>query len=313
MTNERQFQLPLGNDSNQPGSQSSDGRPSWTHYRVQPGDNSVLVRDGFDATLADALSIDGARPRTSKLDEGVLAVLRGINFNPGAAPEDMVSIRIYATPDRIVTVSPRVVRAIDDLHQAFGAGRAKQTTGQVFAHLADGLVDRTAPAIDDLDEAIEDVQERILSGQIDDLARPLGLARRTIAMLRRHLGPQRDAIQKLLRDPPDLLGEQDIASLRECADRTTGFVEDLDALRERAMVLQDELNHHAATIMNRNTYLMGVVAAIFLPLGLLTGLLGINVGGIPGTENPWAFWSVVAGMAVLAIAEVWWLRRMKVL
>lgn len=313
MTNERQFRLPLGKDSEPSGSHAAGDRPSWTHYRVQPGDNSALVRDGFDPTLADALSIDGARPRTSKLDEGVLAVLRGINFNPGAAPEDMVSIRIYATPDRIVTVSPRTVRAIDELQQAFDAGRGKHTTGQVFAHLADGLVDRTAPAIDDLDEAIEDVQERILSGETEGLQRPLGLARRTIAMLRRHLGPQRDAIKKLLRDPPALLDEQDIASLRECADRATGFVEDLDALRERAMVLQDELNHLAATIMNRNTYLMGVVAAIFLPLSLLTGILGINVGGIPGTENPWAFWTVVAGMVVLAIVEVWWLRRRKVL
>ena len=63
--------------------------------------------------------------------------------------------------------------------------------------------------------------------------------------------------------------------------------------------------------MNKAMYTLSIVAAIFLPLGLLTGLLGINVGGIPGTENRWAFTLVTIGLIVAAVALVAWFRKIK--
>jgi len=89
--------------------------------------------------------------------------------------------------------------------------------------------------------------------------------------------------------------------LREVADRVTRMTEDIDAVRERAMVLQDQLTDQRAEEMNRNMMVLSVVAAIFLPLGFLTGLFGINVGGMPGVESPVAFWFVVAACGVIGI------------
>jgi zinc transporter len=61
--------------------------------------------------------------------------------------------------------------------------------------------------------------------------------------------------------------------------------------------------------MNRNMYVLAIVAGVFLPLGLLTGLLGINVGGIPGADTPWAFAAVAVGLGVLGAIELWVLKR----
>ena len=76
--------------------------------------------------------------------------------------------------------------------------------------------------------------------------------------------------------------------IREIAERTSRFVEDIDAAKDRAAITQEELNSRLSEQMNKAMYVLSIVAAIFLPLGLLTGLLGINVGGIPGAENKWA-------------------------
>ena len=67
------------------------------------------------------------------------------------------------------------------------------------------------------------------------------------------------------------------------------YVEDLDAARERAAVTQEELASRLSDRMNRTLYLLTIMAIVLLPPSLLTGLLGINVGGMPGVENPWAF------------------------
>ena len=99
--------------------------------------------------------------------------------------------------------------------------------------------------------------------------------------------------------------------LRECADRVPHDVEDLDALRDRAAVTNDELSTRLAELMNRRMYLLSLVAAVFLPLGLLTGLRGINVGGLPGGQNEWGFWIVSALLVILGFVTVWFLRAQR--
>jgi zinc transporter len=99
--------------------------------------------------------------------------------------------------------------------------------------------------------------------------------------------------------------------LREVAERTARFVEDIDSARERAAVTQEELNNRLSEQMNKAMYLLSIVAAIFLPLGLLTGLLGINVGGIPGSESKWAFSLVTILLVCLAAFLVAWFKKIK--
>ena len=88
-------------------------------------------------------------------------------------------------------------------------------------------------------------------------------------------------------------------------------LEDLDAIRERAAVTQEELQSRLAEQQNIRMYVLSIVAAIFLPLGFLTGLLGINVGGIPGSDNPSAFVIFVLILASLLALQVLYFRKKK--
>jgi zinc transporter len=126
--------------------------------------------------------------------------------------------------------------------------------------------------------------------------------------LRRYIAPQRDALNSLIAAPTPILGDADRMRLRESADRVTRYVEDLDLMRERAAVTTDELSARQAEGLNRRMYLLALVAAVFLPLGLLTGLLGANVGGIPGQGNEWGFWIVAVLLVILGAVMLWMLR-----
>jgi len=99
--------------------------------------------------------------------------------------------------------------------------------------------------------------------------------------------------------------------LSEIADRITRYVEDLDSARERAAMIQDELSTRLDEKMNRNMYVLSVIAGIFLPLSLITGLLGINGAGIPGEKWPWAFTVVIVGLIFAGVIEYLLFRRVK--
>ncbi|MHC5063676.1 MAG: CorA family divalent cation transporter [Planctomycetota bacterium] len=286
----------------------------WRHYRLETGADRVPIlmqHEDIDESLAHALMIENARPRATPLGKGILVILRGVNFNPGSDPEDMVSLRLWVQPDRILSLCPRRVFAVETVNQELAAGRGPKSATQTLVALTTALIERMADIIDDLVEKVEDLQTQLLQEPPSDLPHQLSELRCSTALMRRHLAPQRDALLRLYREPVNFLQEKDITLLREVADRNMRYVEDLDSVRERAAYLQDELHHHAATALNRNTYLLSIVAAVFLPLGLLTGLLGINVGGMPGEDDSTAFWIVSAGLLILALLELWLLKKLK--
>lgn len=285
----------------------------WVHLdRIGSGSVRWLHEDsGLDPLMRDALLTEEVRPRELTVDNALLVILRGVNLNPGADPEDMVGIRIWLEPDRIVSLRHRRLMAVNDLRASIAAGHGPRSPGQFLAMLSAGLIARVGPVIDELVDRADRLEDVVLTAESSELRGDLANLRREAIALRRYLAPQREVMVRLSLCQAPWLQPEDRASLREVSDRTLRSVEDLDAARDRAAVLQDELNTRLSDQMNRTMYVLTVVATVLLPPSLITGLLGINVGGLPGADNSWSFWAVILLLVFLAIVEVAILRRFK--
>ena len=134
--------------------------------------------------------------------------------------------------------------------------------------------------------------------------------RREIIGLRRYIAPQREATAALAIENIDWMPPLERQQVREAADRLTRYIEDIDMARERAAVVQDEISSNLSEQMNKNMCVLSIVAGIFLPLTLITGLLGINVAGIPLDNWPGAFALVTGLLVVVGVAELYLLRKM---
>ena len=275
----------------------------WVHinYFEANAQQWLSTESKLPATVVENLLVEETRPRSLVHENGLLVLLRGVNTNPGANPEDMVSIRVWLQHDLIVTSRHRRLLSVNDIRKDIDAGQAPTSCGDFLVRLIDRLADRIGTVVDDLDEAIEAVELRTNSSDAETFRRRLSELRRETARIRRYLAPQRDALDRLYRQPTDLLSAAEAAAMREHSDRITRYLEDLDLIRERALVVQEDYLSQLANEQNRRMYVLSVVAAVFLPLSFLTGLLGMNVGGIPGTEDPYAFLESIAGMVVLGI------------
>jgi zinc transporter len=118
----------------------------------------------------------------------------------------------------------------------------------------------------------------------------------------------REALEGLARQTNDRLDPSVVFTIRDQSDRITRAVEDLDLVRERTSVLQEELLNRLAQQQNDRLYLFSIVAAVFLPISFITGLFGMNTAGLPGSEDPLAFWIVVLGMASITVGTLVYLR-----
>ncbi|WP_226702161.1 zinc transporter ZntB [Microbulbifer elongatus] len=263
----------------------------WVHMDYTDGDVRRWVSGGagLEPLVAQALLTEETRPRSTSMEDGLLIALRGVNLNPESQPEDMVSIRLWAEESRVISTRKRQLLSVSDLCQQLDAGRGPRTTAGLVVELADLLVWRMSDTVDTFEDTIDELEDRVVAGASGSLRLDLAVLRKQTITLRRYLSPQREALARLMVEKLDWIGEPDRLQLREVSDRLLRHIEDIDAVRERAAVTQEELMSRISEQLNSRMYVLSIIAAIFLPLGFLTGLLGINVGGIPGSENPWAF------------------------
>lgn len=270
----------------------------WLHERTDVPD-----------AVADAMTAEQTRPRCVWHDPARVLILRGVNLTEGAEPEDMLSVRFLILPGLIATLHVGSVKSLADVAAMLGTAEAPSHTGELVLALAERLAERAEPYIDAMLEELDTLEDEI--GRRRDFGDRCAALRRRASILRRYFGPQREALAELaaVRDPWMTDDVRDNAS--ELVSRVARFVEDLDATRERASIVADRLAAADAHRMNRIMYTLSLVAGVFLPISFVTGLLGMNVGGIPGIERSNGFLVVCSLLAVVVIIEVWLFRRLR--
>jgi zinc transporter len=282
----------------------------WLHLDLNDATARTWIEreSGLEEVARDALLAEETRPRAVPVGEGLVVTLRGVNLNPGADPEDMVAIRAWFEAGRVISARHRRLLCVEDLVTATEAGKGPKTSGGLLAELADRLVQRMEHVIERAEDSAAELEENVLGEESRDIRTELAALRRQSISLRRYLAPQREALGRLQLEEAPWITDADRVQLHEVNDALVRHIECMDAVRERATVTQDELASRLSDQLNRRMYVLSIVAAIFLPLGFLTGLLGINVAGIPGAEYPKAFMVFTVGLFALVLFLVWLFR-----
>lgn len=275
----------------------------WAHLDYSAPGVREWLRDGpgLDEVLIDALCAKATRPRASSRGDGLLVNLRAINPARKLDPDEMIAFRLWLDQRCAVSLRHRELQVPSEVRDDLKNGRGPSGAGELLVELCARIFDPLSDLVVSIDDEADAIEDQVLSQQGRELRAQISDLRRRAIGLRRFLAPQRDAMGHLDAVPVDWLADRDRLMLRELGDRLLRFVEELDSVRDRAAVTQEELSARLAESMNRTMYVLSIVTAIFLPLGLLTGLLGINVGGMPGVESERAFTYVCVLLGVMAL------------
>lgn len=287
---------------------------AWVHLDAAHPDTRGWLEENvsyLDSFILNALLANETRPRLTEIKDGILVILRGVNLNENAEAEDMISIRLWIDEHRIISTRLRKLKAVQDMRENLENGKGPKNSGDFITTLSARLLERMEPVIRELDDRTDQVEEDIIEKPDAAFRHEIINIRKMAIMLRRYIAPQKDLLSKLYTSKIRWLDVPHQRTVHESLDRVTRYIEDLDAIRERASIVKDELANIMADRMNKNMYVLSIIAAIFLPLGFLTGLLGINVGGMPGADNSAAFWIVCALCIGVGIGLVGLFKRLK--
>ena len=261
------------------------------------------------AIVAETLTDADPRPGIQLVDSDALLIARGINVNDGAEAADMVSLRAWIGTTRVITMRRRPMRTLRTIAADLLEGRGPRGIGDFVVTMIDRILAPVMALVTELDDQVGVGEEDLLDDRTaTGLRGRLSTIRRRAISLRRFIGPQRDAFDVIANAAVPWLTDGHRAELGLAATRLTRTVEELDALRDRAAVCVEELASRANDLANKRLYLLSIMTALFLPLGFVCGLLGVNVGGVPFMDEPAAFW-VLCGLFASAVGLQLWLFR----
>ncbi|MBC9250636.1 CmaX protein [Pseudomonas alcaligenes] len=295
--------------------QLGEGESLWLHWdRSHPLSQRWLrEHSGIGEFACDLLLEENTRPRLLPLPaDELLLFLRGVNLNPGAEPEDMVSVRIFADPRRVVSLRLRPLRATEELIAQLEKGCGPKNAAELILQLAHHLADRIDALIEGLGGLLDEQEEGLDSNErfLPDHGLMLHVRLRA-ANLRRFLAPQREIYGQLARNGSTWFTRDDGDYWNELSNRLIRYLEELELLRERVGLVLEAEHRRMSEKMNRTLYLLGIVTGFFMPMSFITGLLGINVGGMPGAENGHGFVVACAFLAAVAGFQWWLFRRLR--
>lgn len=287
----------------------------WIHVDdVDSPDRSMLGNGDIPEVAANALVATETRPRCERIEHGAIVNLRGPAAEGVDIGDRLVSIRMWVRRGKVNSLTRRPLAATDTVLGQMKAGTVLDP-GDLVAAFAREISRELDPQVAELGDLLDDCESDLESRNMYHLRGAIARIRAEAIAYRRFVAPNRDALAQLAQLDFDWLAEDDRLHIREAADRFARMAEELEAVRERAALLHEQLTDLRAEEIDQRSLLISIVAFIFLPLTFITGLLGMNVKGIPYADEPWAFAGVCAlcvaiGVLVLAwFARRHWLRR----
>lgn len=287
-------------------------KPGWLHLNYTQKETSEWLENTplLPDAVRDALAGDSTRPRVSRMGEGTLITLRCVNESSDERPDQLVAMRIYIDERLIVSTRQRKVLALDDVIHDLNERTGPTDTGDWLVDVCDALTDHASDFIEELHDQIIELEDNLLDQSFPS-GGELALLRRQLIVMRRYMAPQRDVYSRLATVRMPWMNDDQRRRMQDISDRLGRGLDEIDSCIARTAVMTDEIAHIMQESLSRRTYTMSLMAMVFLPSTFLTGLFGVNLGGIPGGEWQLGFALFCILLVVLIGGVAWWLHRSK--
>jgi zinc transporter len=289
----------------------AEGDLVWVHLSTNDREAQDWLGEkaGLADYLVDALTAAETRPRCEAVGPGAFLNLRGLIAEKVVLPDTLASVRLWAIGNRVFSVMRKPLTALDAVIAAVEAGEVGDP-GDLIAEFAGAITEELDPEVADLGDDLDDCESGLDASRVFELRRTVTHVRAQAIRYRRFLAPQRAALEKLAALPLDWLHDDDRLHLSAAADRAARMAEELESIRERSALMHETLTDLRAEQIDSRALLISIVALIFLPITFITGLYGMNVKGLPYSQEPWAFDAIFGVCAAIAAGVViYFLRR----
>lgn len=284
----------------------------WLHFNLSHAgcEKWMLANLGLSEYYFEALHEGARSTRIEYVDGALIAVVNDVLYDFAFDASDISTLWLSVDSRLVVSSRTKPLRSVDKLRAAVKQHEHFNSPVDVLIHLLRDQADVLVQIVRESTTRVDDIEDKLLSNRLEGKRADLGAMRRLLVRLQRLLAPEPAALFRLLNRPPQWVAEVDIQELRQSTEEFSAVINDMTALVERIKLLQEEIAAELNEQTNRSLFVLTIVTVLALPINMVAGLLGMNVGGIPFAQDGHGFWVVVSFVAsVTAIAGIWAFRK----
>jgi zinc transporter len=283
----------------------------WLHFNLAHAACMRWMDHHLDLpeTFFEALREGSHSTRIEHANSALLAVVNDVKFTFDLAPTEISTLWAYARENLLVTARRAPLRSVDQLRSAVRHGEVFHSTAALLLHLLRDQADLLIAIVRRTSAEVDALEDAFLSHKRAPATGDLGTMRRMLVRLQRLLAPEPGSLFRLLNRPPAWIDETDLQDLLASTEEFSLVLADLGGLVERIRLLQEEIGARLNEQNNRTLFTLTLVTVLALPINIVAGFFGMNVGGIPFAENRHGFWLMVFIVAGFTALAGWWTFR----
>lgn len=281
-----------------------DGEFAWLHFNLSNAASEKWLKahthlaDEFYETLHQ-----GSRSTRIELaDNTLIAVVNDVLHDFTFEASDISTLWVAVAPRLVISARRTPLQSIERLHQAVRHGEPIRSSVELLVHLLRDQADVLVNIVRDAVTRVDVIEDSLLAGRLRAKRVDLGSMRRVLVRLQRLLAPEPAALFRLLQRPPAWMADLDTQELRQSSEEFSVVLSDMSSLQERIKLLQEEIAARVNEETGRSLFVLTIVTVLALPINIIAGLLGMNVGGIPLAQHPNGFW-IIAGVVLTFTAS----------
>lgn len=286
----------------------------WADVAEPTEADGAVLRDHFglhELPVEAALQRE-THPKVESYGHYLYIVLHGINFQAAEHTFETHETDFFLAPNFLVTLHDGQRRSIAYVSELCTRAQYVLAEGPaaLLHRIVDTMVDHYRPEVDELEGRLDDLEKRVIEEPTESLTGSILSVKRDITTLRRIVIPQRDVVGRLSRREFDLIGQEMAYRFRDVYDQFARMADDAIVFQDRVTGIFDA---HLASVSNRLadvSKVLAVIAALFGPLTVITGLFGMNVPlptlfGAPEYQ----FWEIIGLMLVSSAVLFVWFKK----
>jgi zinc transporter len=288
-------------------------RPQWLHFNlVDTRIRRWIEGAGLPDEAREVLLDPAPHVHGQPLPDAVVLVLHDMHHDFKGDPESVGPMVIYFEERRVISGRRHALMSLDRVRRKLLAGAQIATAADLFEEMLLAMAESFGHMVAHLDDEVDDAEDKILAGELRDQGARLGRMRRTLARFRRHVRGNRAALASVVSHLPSWCDGEHRSRLHQVLERVDAIAQDVELCQERTRLLQEEIAGRLGEATNRNLFFLSIVTATLLPVTLITGIFGMNVGGLPFLNDPGGFSWVTGIMVAAVIAVLLLLRRRRI-
>ncbi|WP_342653146.1 transporter [Pseudomonas sp. F3-2] len=291
---------------------SEPGEFVWLHLNLAHASCERWLKTHLELPdeFLEALHEGSRSTRIEHVDSALLAVVNDVVFDFNRVSTDIATLWVCVRSNLMISARHHPLRSVDRLRSSVKQGETFRSPLELLAHLLRDQSEVLAQFMRKTSISVDKIEDQLLSQRLSNNRTELGAMRRVLVRLQRLLALEPGSLMRLLHRPPQWLMEEDLQELRQSTEESALVISDLTALGERIKLLQEEIAANLNEQSSRTLFTLTVVTVLALPINIVAGFFGMNVGGIPLASDPHGFWVLVALVATFTfIAGRWAFRK----